>query len=216
MQGIRYSLAISLTLLVSGCGMNSIGESGKPATESRNVNGFNTVTLEGSGQLIVEQTGTESLTITADDNFLPYLTSDVSGGHLTLGTKGASGLSSSTPVLYKLSVNNLTEITLSGSGSVNGKGFRADSLKIAIGGSGDITADGAVERLELLLAGSGSYRGDGLQGKDVNVQILGSGSAVLAASQKLDVIIAGSGSVEYLGNPVVTTKSLGSGSVTKR
>jgi len=217
MQRTLGLLTITLTLLVSGCGVNSINStpgSGKTATEPRNVSGFTGVKLEGSAQLTLEQTGTESLTITADDNLLPSLTSDVSGGVLTLGTKGS--MSPSTPILYKLTVKNLDELTLGGSGTVSAKGLSANSLKLVIGGSGDMTVDGATERLEILLAGSGSYRGDGLKARDVNIQILGSGDAILAASDKLDVMIAGSGSVEYIGNPTVTTKSVGSGTVKKR
>ena len=135
---------------------------------------------------------------------------------MTLGTKDNAGISSSTPVLYKLTVKNLDEITLGGSGAVNGKGLKTDSLKIVIGGSGDMTLNGAAERSEVLLAGSGSYRADGLQSKDVKIQIMGSGDAVLAASEKLDATLVGSGSVEYVGNPVVSTQTIGSGSVKKR
>jgi hypothetical protein len=192
--------AIALTLLVFGCERNSIVGSGKQVTEPRNVSGLNAVEVKGSGELTVEQTGMESLTITAEDNLLPYLTSDVSGGRLMLGTKENAGISSSSPVLYKLTVKNLDEITLGGSGAVNGKGLNADSLKIVIGGSGSMTVEGTAARTEVLLAGSGSYRDDGLQSKDVKIKIMGSGRAVLAASEKLDVTIVGSGSVRYVGN----------------
>src|SRR5262245_51971625 len=64
-----------------------VGGSGNAITESRNVSDFNSVRLMGSGQLTIDVTGTESLTIKADDNLLPYLTSEVNGKQLTLGTK---------------------------------------------------------------------------------------------------------------------------------
>src|SRR5580693_9215027 len=107
MHRTRDLFAIALTLLAFGCGTNSIVGSGKQATEPRNISGFRAVEVKGSGQLTVEQTGMESLTITADDNLLPYLTSDVSGGRLTLGTKENAGISSSSPVLYRLTVKSL-------------------------------------------------------------------------------------------------------------
>ena len=217
MRTTRNFLAIAVALLVSGCGaLNAVTGSGKLATESRTVSGFNSVELDGSGKLAIEQGQTESLTITADDNLLPYLTSDVSDGQLTLGTKGHGGISPSTAVLYKLSVKNLNAITLSGSGSVNGKGLTTDSLKIVIGGSGEMTLAGAAEMTDVVLAGSGNYKAEDLQSKDVRVQIMGSGDAVVAAGEKLDVMIAGSGSVQYIGDPAVTSKKLGSGSVTKK
>jgi hypothetical protein len=93
MLGCRCALILSVSVLViSGLCIPNV------FTETRSVRGFNTVTLEGSGQLVLEQAGTESLTITADDNLLPYLTSDVSDGHLTLGTKPGTNIDSSTPV----------------------------------------------------------------------------------------------------------------------
>jgi hypothetical protein len=216
MQRTWNLLATALILLVSGCGTVGVVGSGKPATEVRSVNGFAAVELKGTGEVTVEQTGTESLTVTADDNLLQYLTSDVSDGRLTLGTKGTSGISPSTPVLYKISVKSLSELTLAGSGSMRGNKLSTDSLKMVIGGSGDISAEGVAERMEILIAGSGSYKGAGLQTRDAKVEILGSGGAVLAASEKLDVNITGSGSVEYIGDPKVTSRTLGSGSVKKR
>jgi hypothetical protein len=215
----HHLLPIVLAVLVSGCGMTSataVTGSGKSASETRSVSGFNTVTLEGSGQLVLEQAGTESLTITADDNLLPYLTSDVSNGHLTLGTKRGTEINSSTPVRYKLGVKKLNELTLAGSGSISGSAITSDSLKVTVGGSGDVTVSGAADRLEIMVAGSGNFQGEKLQSKDVSIQIMGSGNAVLAASEKLDTMIMGSGSVEYTGNPAVTTKSLGSGTVKKK
>jgi hypothetical protein len=49
--------------------------------------GFTKVELSGTGELPIETTGTESLTISAEDNILPRLTSKVSGDTLILGTK---------------------------------------------------------------------------------------------------------------------------------
>jgi hypothetical protein len=46
--------------------------------ESRQVSGFTKIELSGSGELKIEQTGTESLTISAEDNVLPKITSEVS------------------------------------------------------------------------------------------------------------------------------------------
>jgi hypothetical protein len=210
--------ALTLTLLISGCDVviNSIKGSGNPKTESRTVSGFNSVEMDGSGELQVEQTGTESLTITADDNILQYLTSDVSNGRLRLGTKGNVGFSLSGPVVYKLTVKNLNGIELSGSGSIDGKALNSDSMKIESSGSGEITTSGNTNRMELQISGSGSFHGDGFKSKDAKIEIDGSGAATVAASDKLDVTINGSGSVEYIGDPKIAVTSNGSGTVNKR
>ena len=51
--------------------------SGTAATESRSVSDFRGVSVSGVGQVILENTGTESLTITAEDNIMPLLESEV-------------------------------------------------------------------------------------------------------------------------------------------
>jgi hypothetical protein len=214
----RIPAALSLALLISGCNqlLNSVPGSGKPATENRNVSGFSSVELEGSGDLHIEQTGTESLSITADDNLLQYLTSDVSGGRLRLAARNGINFSASGPVVYKLTVKSLDGISLSGSGTVDGKALTSDSMKIDLSGSGDITATGGANKVEVMLSGSGNIHGDGYKGKDVRVELDGSGNATVAASDKLDVSINGSGVVEYIGDPKVTTSNNGSGSVRQK
>ena len=78
---------IGCSVILGGCMFNGIPGSGKIVTEPRTVSGFSTVSLSGNGQVLVEQTGTESLTVTTDDNLLPYVKADVHGGTLELGTK---------------------------------------------------------------------------------------------------------------------------------
>ena len=217
MKSRKLFIPAAIALFVSGCNVvfNSTGGSGKAATDTRSVSGFSSVEMSGSGELQIEQTGTESLVISADDNLLQYLTSDVSGGQLRLGMKSGS-FSPSTPVVYKLTVKNLKGIALSGSGSINGKALATDSMKIELSGSGEITTAGSTDHMEVVISGSGNVHGEGLKSKDARVEIDGSGSATVAASQRLDVNINGSGNVEYIGDPMVSTNNHGSGSVNKR
>jgi hypothetical protein len=72
---------------------DSIWGSGHLVTESRQVSGFDSVLLSGAGELILDQTGVESLTITAEDNIIGELTSDVVGGQLILGTRPGVSIS---------------------------------------------------------------------------------------------------------------------------
>ncbi len=57
---------LAAILLLSAC--SAIQGSGKVTSESRVVHGFTEVDFSGSGHLVIEQTGTKSLTITAEDN----------------------------------------------------------------------------------------------------------------------------------------------------
>jgi hypothetical protein len=64
--------------------------------------GFTKVELSGTGELPIEKTGTESLTISAEDNILPRLTSKVSGDTSILGTKPNTTIVTTKPITYSL------------------------------------------------------------------------------------------------------------------
>lgn len=214
---------------------NMVTGSGNAKTESRPVTGLSAVTLEGIGHLTISQTGTESLTITADDNLLPYLTSDVSGGRLTLGVKSGTSITTKTPVDYKLTVKDLAaldvtgsgdatmdrlnspslEVTVSGSGSVKMAQLSGSSVRATCTGSGGITLSGQTQRVDVRVSGSGAYSGGDLASSAATVQVTGSGDATVNARDTLDATVLGSGSVRYMGNPTVTQQVTGSGSVRK-
>jgi hypothetical protein len=202
--------------LATGCFGPTVTGSGKVVTEPRNVAGFSAVSLDGSGRLVVEQTGTESLTVTGDDNLLPYIETKVSGHTLTLGETSGTNISPSKDIVFKLTVKTLDNIGISGSGAADVKSLQGTNLKIDISGSGEISADGAEDDLNVDISGSGRLRGDTLRSKRARVDISGSGRAALAVSEKLDANVSGSGTIEYVGDPQVHQDISGSGSVRKR
>ena len=215
MRRLWSSCLILTGLLAVGCGPIVAG-SGKVITEPRNVSGFSAVSLNGSGRLVIEQTGSESLTVTGDDNLLPYIESSVSGKTLTLGEKSGTNISPSKDIVFKLTVKSLDNIDISGSGAADVKGVQGRALKIDISGSGEVAAEGAADELNVGISGSGRYHGETLRSKRARVDISGSGSALLAVSEKLDANVSGSGSIEYVGDPQVHQDISGSGSVRKR
>ncbi|HWL48440.1 MAG TPA: DUF2807 domain-containing protein, partial [Acidimicrobiia bacterium] len=62
-----------LSALVASSCIVGVEGSGNVITESREVSDFNEIVLGGSGRVMVEVTGTESLTIEAEDNIMPLL-----------------------------------------------------------------------------------------------------------------------------------------------
>lgn len=210
-----------LGLLVAGCGLplvatTTVRGSGNVTTESRNVSGFTRVSLAGIGKLIVEQGSSESLTITADDNLLPYLLSDVRGGRLVLSIKNDTAITYAKEITYKVTVKRLDAVDLSGAGDMELRGISAERLQIANSGAGNISAAGRADRLDVTLSGAGNYNGENLESQEATVMVAGLGSAVVRASDRLDAQISGAGSIQYIGDPQVTQKITGIGSVSKR
>jgi hypothetical protein len=212
---VRLALALlAVLLLVSACSVTK--GSGRVVTETREVGGFTKVELSGSGELTIEKTGIESLSVSAEDNLLPQLTSDVSGDTLTLGTKPNTSILPTKPITYSLTVKDLTGIAVSGSGSVRVSNLMTNSLTTEISGSGTITASGAVNDQDVDISGSGHYQAEQMTSKAVKAQLSGSGTASVLASDLLDVKISGSGTLNYSGNPQVTQEISGSGKLIKK
>lgn len=204
---------VTLALTLGGCGIIGERGSGTMATETRQVSGFHEIDLSGSGHVLVSVTGTESLTVEAEDNILPLLTSEVRNGRLVLGARRS--ISPTREIVYTITVVSLEGVSVSGSGIVTATGIDVSGLDVEISGSGTVVPEGVAERIDLSISGSGRFDGDELVSSSGHVSISGSGRAVVKVTDDLDVEVSGSGRVEYLGDPTVTSSISGSGSVSK-
>lgn len=208
--------ALGLALILSSC-VTIIGGtagSGTAKTETRNVSGFTGVTFSSFGTLNITQTGTESLTISADDNLLPLLTSNVSNNTLFLGAKPGNSITPTKPIVYTLTVKNLNNITLSGAGKVNATNIKTSALNVTLSGAGSMTIAGSASSQTALVSGLGSYNAKGFPTDSAQVTISGAGSATITANKQLTAIVSGAGSVTYYGSPSQVTKTIsGAGSI---
>ena len=172
--------------------------------------------LASIGDLRIEQTGTESLTIEADADVLPQLVSSVSGGILELGVAPGTTLTTSRRIVYHLTVATLDSIAVSGAGDATASNLRTGRLTVAISGAGGMTLAGTADSQAVTISGTGDYHGEDLQSATAEVTIDAAGDAVLRVSDRLDATVSGVGSVEYIGNPHVTKDISGVGSVEQR
>jgi hypothetical protein len=209
--------------------------SGNKATETRPVSGFDRIDLYGVGRLVVRQTGTQSLTVEGDDNIVPLVKSEVSGQTLRIGLEHDEQIQPRLPLVFDVSVSELSGLTLSGAGSIEGNDLKAGNLdarisgagnahlgnltagnlKATLSGAGGFAVSGNVADQEIVLSGAGSYRGDELQSRNASVRATGAGSATVRVSNNLDATLSGVGSIKYYGSPAVQQHKSGLGSITK-
>jgi Putative auto-transporter adhesin, head GIN domain len=202
-------------MLLAACSITR--GSGQITSESRQVSGFSKVELSGSGELTLEQTGTESLTISAEENLLPKLTSEVSDDTLVLRSTSNAKIIPTQPIKYSLTVKDLSGLAVSGSGSVTMSKLATAALSTNISGSGAVTASGTADQQDLKISGSGRYQAEQLTSKTVKVDMSGSGVASVHTSDALDLHMSGSGTLTYTGDPKQVTQQIsGSGKVIKK
>jgi Putative auto-transporter adhesin, head GIN domain len=89
MNRLPALIVILFSVIVNGCFGPSISGSGRVMSETRDVSGFSNVSFEGSGRLVIEEGGAESLTVTGDDNLLKYIETEVEGARSCLGRRVA-------------------------------------------------------------------------------------------------------------------------------
>jgi hypothetical protein len=184
-------------------------------SESREVSGFDEVELNGVGNLSIEQTGSESLTVEAEADVLPKIRTEVKDGRLIIGPEPGASIHTTEPIEYTLTVEILSALEVSGSGDVEAEDISTDELTVAIGGSGEVEISGEADRQEVEISGSGDYQAEDLESKEAKVEVGGAGSAVVNSSNELEAEVSGSGTVEYVGDPRVRQDVSGAGEVKK-
>ncbi len=239
---LRWVLWAVLSLLLAGCGLFQRGErvitgSGRVTSETRAVTGIERVTLEGLGEVTVQEGAADALTIEAEDNLLPLITSVVEGGNLRLGFDRATWRDSirpTQPIRYVLTMRALQAFDLNGSGSLRANSLHADSLMLTINGTGDVTIDyleasrldlrltgagdvtlaGQVDTQDIEIGGSGQYQAGDLDSGTTSITISGSGDTVVWVRDDLSINITGSGTVSYFGDPNISRRDIsGSGDI---
>ena len=211
----RVTLAVLVALLCASCLRPGVEGSGNVITESREVSGFNEIVLGGTGRVLVEVTGTESLTIEAEDNIMPFLETRVRDGRLRLDTNRS--ISPTVEIVYTITAATLDGLVISGSGIVEADAVDGSDFRVDISGSGDVDVEGTLTgRLSVSISGSGEFDGESLTAPEGRVDVSGSGNAVVNVTDDLEVSVSGSGEVQYLGEPSVDSSVSGSGTVTQR
>jgi hypothetical protein len=200
----------------SDSGRNSIRGSGVSKTETRTAGDFRKIAVRGSCDVSVSVGSAAGLTVTADDNLLEYVVTEVRDGTLVVEMKSGS-YSPSVHMKVSATVPALDAIAIHGSSDVDVTGLSGDRFELSVEGSGDAKASGKVGTVVAKVAGSGDLNLSNVEARDATVEVSGSGDVEVWSTESLTVSIAGSGDVGYKGDPPRIAKSVaGSGSVRKR
>lgn len=200
--------------------------------EKRTVDSFNCIHVSGTGHLYLKQGNESSLTIETTKQMLPLIHSTVKKNCLSI-TSHQNEHSVDLPIHYYVTVSELTEINtagnivlesrgkltgdilklnLQGAGDTNLK-IKNNLLKSNLSGSGNLKIEGQTKAQDISIAGGSQFQGKKLISEKTIISIRGSGIATIHALQDLNADIAGSGIVQYYGNPKIDQHVLGSGEI---
>jgi len=197
---ITYFCSANSELLILG--------SGNTKKVAMDFSQFNIVNIDGGFVVKFQKSSQESsIEITADDNIIPLISTELKKQILSIGVK--KSFSTENPIHLLIKSPKLSEMKIAGAVSTNFHGLKERSLKLFTNGSGDIIADGEVSTLILEANGAGNVNLKELLSENVTININGSGNVVTSVKRNLNINVVGVGEITYFGNPLVNKTVVG-------
>jgi len=170
--------------------------SGNVVEETRPISGVTGVELATIGNVIIEIGEKESLRIEAEDNLMKFFETNVRGDTLKIGTNPSTvNLRPTKPVYFFLTVKELEQVIISGSGDIQVPDLESGQFNVDIGGSGDISmGDLDADKFYIAIGGSGDVSAGRVKVPSIRVKINGSGDITLMDLKADDLSLSVNGS----------------------
>jgi hypothetical protein len=226
------------TILFTSCEkdwLDVVKGSGPVVSETRSVASFDDIELNIPAEVYIIQGENESITIDAQANVLDVVETNVNRHELKIKFSNGVVVKRYETIRVYITTNELTEISVSGSGSVyndspiitnelrlriSGSGkvdlydVDASIIDSKISGSGNVYLTGVCDDQFISISGSGDIKAFDMISENTEVDISGSGKGEVRVNNLLKARISGSGKVYYKGYPHhIDSKISGSGGV---
>jgi Putative auto-transporter adhesin, head GIN domain len=185
--------------------------SGVSVTDRREVAPFATVELAGSNTVAIQVGAPRSVAVTGDDNLVDRVTTVVRSGRLVIDDTGS--FSTKAPMHVAVSVPSLDLVELSGAGTVTVDGVTGPDLSAELTGDGTLVVAGTARRERALLAGAGTLDLGDVAAHESTARLQGTGTIRVGVTSSLDATLSGTGTILYRGDPNVTVRNTGTGTV---
>ena len=228
-----------MAFILNSCGDDIFGVSGSGSviSEQRNISGFDKVELDIAGNVEITRDSVFNIEVSDYENLVPHIATSVKGGTLTIRHDPRSLTVRHSMATIKISMPDVSEINLSGSGiiSLNSEfrdlnsinisgsgevkaleGFETSSITVRISGSGNAILSGTAGQLNTNISGSGNINAYDLESQNANCVISGSGNSFVNVIRNLKATISGSGNITYMGSPKISVNVSGSGKIIAR
>jgi hypothetical protein len=211
-------VTLTTVALASGCGHETtwvddrvIG-SGRLATETRPVAAFDALVVDGPLEVRLTAGRPAALEVTAEDNLLPHVRSELRGGSLHLFLDGVS-LTSTRGFRVQVSSPAVSAIEANAAARLEVDGLQTDVLVTRLTGASSARLAGSAERHELWLSGASRCLASELRSHDGSAGLSGASYGLVAVGRTLRVDASGASTLEYLGDPQLTSVVSGESTV---
>jgi hypothetical protein len=212
---LLLSLVIVVAIGLTACAALGVQGSGVRKSEARKLDTFKSIETQGAYEVEVTCQKPASFEITADDNILPLIQTEVRDG--VLHVTSTKRYMEHTPVTLRISLADLSSFSSMGAGDIKVTDIKNDKFEVHSTGAAKLTANGQTKNIIIDSTGAGSVDTQALHAETARVSATGAASVDVYASQQLDVNMSGAGHVTYSGDPKVINKSIsGVGELSKK
>ena len=211
MKKIAIVFLAACVVLAAGCRWIGIRGNGHIKTDQRTIS--SSANIDASGAFQIEwKSGTPALSITTDENLLPYIDNQISGETLHLHTREQIWPTHGIKVV--ISSPTRTGAKISGAVKLTANQLSGPRFALESTGAGEVKLDGNIDELLADMTGASELHAGGLQTKTTEISTTGAADAEIAVSETLKVAITGAGKVSYSGSPKTIEKHIsGAGSI---
>ena len=203
--------------------------------DTRNVSDFTGIEASGKFDITVVKGDTESLTIEADDDVLPYVRSKVKEGELCLYVKKGifRKIANSKSIKATIVMKNMKEVSLSDAckltsndlftpkkfkGECSGTSsmsinVNAEKVSIECSDASLVDLKGSAVKIEIEMSGSSILRAEDFTARTADIETSGTSSVTINVTDVLKVEASKASQVYYKGSPVVKIESSGESKV---
>lgn len=221
---IRLKLSsIFVLVLLTGCisvypfydfHHKTVRGNGDIVTIEREVGYFDAIRITGSRSSVVYGDHEGPVRITADENLLDYIVTEVQDNRLLVTTENNVNLRATKRVHLEIPARFVNDIRVSGSNRMTLEEIDQHQFNIRGSGSTRIEAHGFVDELNIRMSGSSRIDAGNLISEIVSLRTSGSSRAKIHALDVIEARTSGSSRIQYYGKPThIQSQSTGSSSI---
>ncbi|KXK01564.1 MAG: hypothetical protein UZ17_ACD001001790 [Acidobacteria bacterium OLB17] len=173
--------------------------SGNIETAKRDVADFDRLEVSGVFDVEVTRGDAYSVEVTADDNILPLIRTEVDDR--TLSIFADAKISKSSKLRVVITAPNIEYAETSGVSKLVLNDVSNESLSLRASGASSITASGTTGSLSVDISGASKAESSKLSAKRATVETSGASNACINATDALDAHASGASHIKYIGSP---------------
>ncbi len=189
--------------------------SGNVITDKRDLSGFRAVEVGGTFEVEIAAQKDYSVVVEADDNLVPLIRTDVSGG--TLRISADKRISSKNPVRIRISAPDIEKLDVSGAASVTATDLKNKDLSLGSSGASKVKLTGETAKFNVDVSGATKIDAADLKAASAQVEASGASHVDVNVSGDLKVDASGASRIAYVGSPAnIVKKTTGASCVTQK